>query len=127
MDAATRRLCVAVLMERQPSSIADVCWPPVHNETRVSLPALPEFVELLRARGREPEVRIVKRMPRRFASRDELEGFLRRQLWIADEGDKERRFRAALDHVVEERDGGFGLAGQRPLPVGVVTWEPEQR
>ena len=31
MEAAARRLCVAVLMERQPSSIADVCWPPVYE------------------------------------------------------------------------------------------------
>ena len=53
MERSARRLCVAMLMERQPSSIADVCWPPVHGEARVSLPALPEFVELLRARGRD--------------------------------------------------------------------------
>ena len=54
MESAAGRLCVAMLMERQPSSIADVCWPPVHGEARVPLPALPEFVELLRARGRAP-------------------------------------------------------------------------
>ena len=41
MEAATTRLCVAVLMERQPSSIADPFWPPIHGEERVALPALP--------------------------------------------------------------------------------------
>ena len=41
MEAAARRRGVAVLMERQPSSIADVCWPPVWGEARISLPALP--------------------------------------------------------------------------------------
>src|SRR6187549_1308279 len=82
MEAAARRRCVAILMERQPSSIADVCWPPVWGEARVPLPALPEFVELLRARGREPSIERLEREPRRFASRDELEGFLRRQLWV---------------------------------------------
>ena len=86
MEVAARRLCVAVLMERQPSSIADVCWPPVWGEARVPLPALPEFVELLRARGREPSVERLEREPRRFASRDELEGFLRRQLWVEPGG-----------------------------------------
>ena len=35
MESVARRLCVAVLMERQPASIADVCWPPVHGEARV--------------------------------------------------------------------------------------------
>ena len=53
MESVAGRLCVAMLMERQPSSIADVCWPPVHGEARVPLPALPEFIELLaRARPR---------------------------------------------------------------------------
>jgi molybdenum cofactor cytidylyltransferase len=124
LETSSRRLCVAVLMERQPSSIADALWPPVHGEERVSLPALPDFVELLRARGHEPEVVMQEREPRAFASRDELAGFLRRQLWIADGGEKERRFDAALDRLIEDRDGGFGLAGQRPLPVGVVSWAP---
>jgi molybdenum cofactor cytidylyltransferase len=125
MESAARRLCVAILMERQPSSIADVCWPPVHGETRVSLPALPDFVELLRARGREPAIQRQEREPRRFASREELEGFLRRQLWIEPDGEADRRFRAALDDLIEtDEHGQAGLIGQRPLPIGIVTWTP---
>jgi SAM-dependent methyltransferase len=124
MEGATRRLCVAVLMERQPASVADPFWPPVHGEARVALPALPEFVELLRERGRDPDVTVVQREPRTFDSRTELEGFLRRQLWIADGGDKERRYRAALEELVVERDGGFGLRDQEPMPVGVMVWRP---
>ena len=56
-----RRLCVAVLMERQPSSVADPFWPPIHGEPRVRLPALHEFIELLRARGRSPKVSLFDR------------------------------------------------------------------
>jgi CTP:molybdopterin cytidylyltransferase MocA/SAM-dependent methyltransferase len=126
MQSSARRLCVAILMERQPSSIADVCWPPVHGEERVPLPALPEFVELLRARGREPSVEQLEREPRRFASRDELEGLLRRQLWVEPGSEADRRFRVALDGLVEYReDGGVGLVGQRSLLIGIVTWAPE--
>jgi CTP:molybdopterin cytidylyltransferase MocA/precorrin-6B methylase 2 len=125
MESVAGRLCVAVLMERQPSSIADVCWPPVHGEARVSLPALPEFVELLRARGRQPSIEKLERNPRRFGSRDELAGYLRRQLWIEPGGAADRRFLAALDTVVEtDPDGRVGLVGQRPLPIGIVTWRP---
>ncbi len=124
LEAAASRLCVAVLMERQPSSIADVLWPPVHGEERVALPALPEFVELLRVRGRAPDVVREERAPRWFTSRDELIGFLRQQLWVADGTDKDRRFHAELERIVVERDGGFGLISQRPLPVGLVTWAP---
>jgi SAM-dependent methyltransferase len=125
MESAARRLCIAMLMERQPSSIADACWPPVHGEARVPLPALPEFVELLRARGREPSVERLEREPRRFASRDELAGFLRRQLWVEPGGQADRRFLAALDELIEiDDDGLVGLQGQRPLPIGIVTWGP---
>ncbi|MDP9482017.1 MAG: NTP transferase domain-containing protein, partial [Chloroflexota bacterium] len=49
MEAAAGERCVAVLMERQPSSIVDPFWPPIHGEERRALPALPEFVDLLRA------------------------------------------------------------------------------
>ena len=125
MDAAARRLCVAVLMERPPASAADPFWPLVHGEPRLTLPALPEFVELLRARGHEPAVTMTERPSRRFEDRAQLEGFVRRQLWIADGGEKERRFRAAVEElVVEGPDGTFSLAGQEAAGVGVVTWEP---
>lgn len=125
MESSARRLCVAILMERQPSSIADVCWPPVHGEARVPLPALPEFVELLRARGREPSVEQLERAPRRFESRDELEGLLRRQLWVEPGSAADHRFRAALDGLIERGDdGAVGLVGQRSLLIGIVTWAP---
>ncbi len=125
MEAATRRLGVAVLMERQPSSIADVCWPTVHGEARVALPALPDFVELLSAMGREPDVRRLEREPRRFGDRTELEGFLRRQLWIEPGGAKDAIFRSELDGlVVTDAHGRVGLRDQAPMPIGIVTWEP---
>jgi hypothetical protein len=112
-------------MERQPASIADPCWLPVHGEARVALPALPEFVELLRARGRDPSVEMVERAPRRFASRGELEGYLRRQLWIEPRGAADRRFRAALDELVAVDDeGAVRLRDQPALAIGVVTWDP---
>lgn len=126
MEASARRLCVAVLMERQPASVADPFWPLVHGEPRVALPALPEFVELLEAAGRETMVTTTEREPRRFASREELVGFLRRQLWIADGGEKERRFNAALDElVIENPDGAFGLSGQTASSIGIVAWAPQ--
>jgi len=75
LEAAAGRLCVAVLMARVPAAAADPFWPPVHGESRVSLPALPDFVELLEARGRRPEIQRIAVDPRRFDSRAGLEGF----------------------------------------------------
>ena len=125
MERAARRLCLAVLMERQPASVADPCWPPVWGEDRVPLPAFPEFVELLEAMGRDPSILRLEREPRRFTSRDELEGFLRRQLWTEKGSEADRRFLSSLDRLIEvDAEGRVGLAGQRPLPIGVISWSP---
>jgi hypothetical protein len=68
---------------------------------------------------------MLQREPRLFASRDELAGFLRRQLWIEPGGETDERFQAALDDlVVVNAHGGVGLRGQQPLPIGIVTWDP---
>jgi hypothetical protein len=126
MEASARRLCVAVMMERPPATVADRFWPVVHGESRLGLPALPEFVDLLRARGREPSVAMSERPPRRFDGRAQLEGSLRRQLWMADGGEKERRFVAAFEEAtVEAVDGTFSLTGQEASSIGVVTWTSE--
>jgi hypothetical protein len=124
LEAAAARQCVAVLMERVPASAADPFWPPVHGETRVALPALPDVLELLVARGRRPEVQRTAVEPRKFASRDALAGFVRRQLWIDTGGAKEARFQKALDTLAVPDGDGWGIAGRGTSEVGVVTWAP---
>ena len=126
LEAASRRLCVALLMERAPASAADPFWPPVHGEERVPLPALPDALELLTARGRDPAETRIPIEPRRFESREDLEGFVRRQLWIAPDGPKERRFQAALDDLTEQSEEGWTLTGRSATNVGVVTWRPRE-
>ena len=91
MEAAARRLCVAVLMEHSPAAAAAPASSAVHGEARVALPALPEFVALLQARGRDPQVRRVTAPAARYASFEEVLGFLRRQTWVAQGGPKDRK------------------------------------
>ena len=124
LELAASRTCVAVLMERVPASAADPFWPPVHGEARVGLPALPDALELLEARGRHPRITMVSVEPRRFETREVLEGFVRRQLWIDPAGPKEARFRAALDELAVPDGDGWTIKGRRPSDVGVVTWTP---
>jgi molybdenum cofactor cytidylyltransferase len=123
LEAAATRSCVAVLQERQPSSIADPFWPVIHDEARVALPALNEFLALLRSYGRAPEVVIEERPPRGFVSEDELHDFVRRQLWLSEGGVKDRQLRTLLRERLQERDGRWYLE-TRSLPVGLVTWNP---
>ncbi len=122
MDAATRGHCIAVLTDRSPASVADPFWPLVHDEPRVALPALPELVELLHARGSETEVLRVERPPRTFDSVPALTAFLRRQLFIAEGGDKDVHFRAILPDHITRRDGGWTLIDPPHGAIGIATW-----
>ena len=126
MERAASRLCVAMLTDRSPASVADPFWPIVHGLERVPLPALPELAELLRARGRTTEIQRVERAPRTFDSFDGLATFIRRQLWIAEDGEKEQRFRTALANMARERDDdGWTLASPPVGSIGILTWLPE--
>ena len=125
MERATRRECLAVMMQRSPASQAAPFWPPVHGEPRVALPALPAFLDLLVARGRTPGVEIVESQPRRWNSRDELEGFVRRQTWTQPGSAKDRVMVDQLDAWTRTfDDGSVELAAAEPLTVGVATWTP---
>ena len=122
MEAAARRELIAVLMDQMPASAADPFWPPVHGEPRIGLPALSEFVELLRARGRRPIIERVTDERRRFDSRDAVEAFVRRQLWIDPAGPKEARLQAAMADLVVPDGEGWTIRGRAPLEIGIVRW-----
>ena len=124
VETAARRLCVAILTDQPPASAADPFWLAVHGEVRSALPALLDLVELLRARGRDPSVVRVAGEPRRFESRDALEGFVRRQLWIDPAGGKAGRLQAALEELVVADGEGWTIRGRVPTDTGVVTWHP---
>jgi SAM-dependent methyltransferase len=126
MDAAVRERCIAILTDRSPASVADPLWPLVHGEERVPLPALPELLEVLLARGCRTEVIRVERPPRTFDSVDALAALLRRQLFIAEGGEKDLHFRAILPDLIAPIDGGWTLATPPAGSLGIVTWAPRQ-
>ena len=125
MEAATAEQCVAVMTDVSPASVADPFWPLVHGESRVPLPALPDLLALLRARGRATEVMRMTRPPRTFDSVGALAAFLRRQLFIEEGGDKDNHFRAILPELIIHRDGGWTLADGPAGAIGIVTWAPD--
>ena len=125
MEAAADRLCVAILMDRTPAAAAEAFWPLVHGEERIPLPALDAFVGLLRARGREPEVRIVERSVRGYADRAAALALLRRQTWVEPDGARDLQLQAALDErLAAQPDGTVAIASAPSLGVGLVTWRP---
>jgi SAM-dependent methyltransferase len=123
MEAATRRRCVAVLGEGAMTTTATLFWGPIHGEPRVALPALPELLTLLLARGRLPEVQLVDREPPTFDSLDELLSMARRQLWVRPGSEKDVELQRLVRDVASARDGRWSL-DWRASKIGIVSWEP---
>jgi hypothetical protein len=123
MEHATRRLCVAVLAEGAMTTVATLFWQPVHGEARVPLPALPEFLSVLMARGRLPSVVLEDRVPAAFETYDDLVSMARRQLWVRPGSVKDDELQRLVRSTATQRDGRWALDWGRSR-VGVVTWEP---
>ncbi len=117
--AASRR--VALLMELQPAMAAAPFWAAIYGEPRIPLPALPEFLDLLQARGAAPSVTRLPATPARYGSFDEMLGFLRRQTWVAPGGRSDRKLVETARATAVETPDGWRLAAEPPV-VGIVTW-----
>ena len=91
MEAAARRVCVAILLEQPPPTEADRLWPAIHGVERAALPSLPEFIALLLARGKLLEVQLVERSPQSYDEPDQALAWLRGQLWTAPDGPKDQQ------------------------------------
>jgi SAM-dependent methyltransferase len=126
MEDAAGRLCVTVMMDRSPASAADGFWPAVHGMERVPLPALPELVELLRARGADPSTSWREREARAFATSDETLAYLRQQVW-ADAGDAvDGRLRAEIERRLLAGWDGLTM-DSGPTKLAIVAWTPVRR
>lgn len=123
-DGATRRLCVAVVGESAMTTVATLFWHGIHGEPRVRLPALPEMLVLLVARGRLPEVRLVERVPHSFESADEALAMARRQLWVREGSVKDQRLVAWARRALRTLPDGRVTFDERPSRIGVLSWLP---
>ena len=121
MEAAARRLCVAVLLDRPPASAFFRFFEAAHGEPRVALPAVPEFLQLLLARGRLFEISLSERSGPAFSAVEDVLRMARRQSWTEAGSEKDRRLEAAVAAAVAEREAGIAPA---PVRVAVVSWAP---
>ena len=120
LEAAVPRR-VALLMEEQPAMAAAPAWAVVHGEPRIPLPALPQFLALLEARGAQPTVTRLVTTPAHYGSFDELLAFLRRQTWVVPGGAKDDRLVETARATALQTSDGWRLSVGPPT-VGLVTW-----
>jgi SAM-dependent methyltransferase len=123
LESAASRLMVAVMGESAMQTTATLFWQPIHGEPRVRLPALPELLVLLTARGRLPEITLVDRTPPTFGSLDEALAMARRQLWLKEGSAKDLQLRRLVQERVTERDGRYAFEWT-PSRIGIVSWSP---
>ncbi len=123
MEAATRRVCVAILLAESPAQVAARFWPQIHGEEREPLPALPEFLNLLLARGHFFDLKMLTRPTQGYATLEAAGAFFRQQLFIEPGGAKDRQLQSILAAELRERDGRYALP-VGPIPLGFVTWSP---
>ena len=122
-EAAAGRLCVVVMGASAMSTVGALFWQDIHGEPRVRLPALPESLVLLIARGRLPEISLVDRVPPTFASIDEAHALARRQLWLREGSARDIKSGRLVARTVTERDGRFAF-DWTPSRIGIVSWSP---
>lgn len=123
METETQRLCVAVMGEGAMTTVGARYWAPIHGEPRVALPALPDLLTVLVARGRLPEVRLVERVVPTYESFEALHERARRQLWLRSGSDRDGHLARLLRSDAVDTDGSWALPEDRAR-IGIVTWKP---
>jgi len=123
LEEAVGRLCVAVMGEGAMTTVGRLYWAPIHGEARIMLPALPDLLTLLMARGRLPEVHLVDREPATAESFEALHDRARRQLWLRPGSDRDRLLERLLRADCRVADGVWVLPEDRAR-IGIVTWAP---
>jgi SAM-dependent methyltransferase len=123
MEAAARRLCVAVLLERPPPTEADKLWPALHGVERAALPSLPEFLTLLLARGKLFEVQLLERAPQSYHQPEQALTWFRGQLWTRPGGAKDQLLQRLVNERMQSNADGRYAVSWDPVRVGIVTWD----
>jgi SAM-dependent methyltransferase len=124
-ESGRQRAAILAYM-KAPPSVASPLWEPVHGETRIDLPALPELLPALWEMNIHPNVEMFPPSARRLlTSREAAAAWARRLLWVEPGSEKEMRLEAALNDLIEETPEGFTLRGARTRPQGLVWWSTE--
>lgn len=125
IERHARRLVMVVLFGAPPQSQTHSLWQQVHGETRLSLPGLHEFKEVLKELDIDARVDMLPSQPQRgFENLQQAKEQLTNRLFLAPGGDKSRLLETLLPDVLEESDGVFRIRNVEPLALDLVSWRP---
>jgi SAM-dependent methyltransferase len=121
LEAVAGRRCIALMGESAMTTVGARYWAPVHGEPRVALPALPDLITVLLARGRLPEVTLVDRPTPAFETLEALLDRARRQLWLRPGSERDQKLEAYLRRDAQQSDAGWVLPSDHAR-IGIVSW-----
>ncbi len=126
LEQCSSRLVVAVMGESAMTTVATLFWGRIHGEPRVRLPAMPELLVLLAARGRVPAVMLVDRAPPTFASIDEAFEWRADSSGFVRGARKDELLRRLVEETVTAQDGRYSF-DWAPTKIGIISWNRAPR
>ena len=125
LESRARNTVLVVLFKSAPQASIYPLWKRVHGEDRLSLPALPQFLEVLSELGIDHLVEKLAPQPvRGFDSYEQALEELGRRLYLAPGGPEMADLEAGLPDLLEEADGALTTKGSPPHQPALVSWRP---
>ena len=120
-----RETVLVALFDSSPQASIYPLWKRVHGEDRLSLPALPEFLEVLSELGIDHSVEMLAPQPARgFDSYEQALEELGRRLYLALGSAEMADLEAGLPDLLEEVDGALTIKGSPHHQPALVAWRP---
>lgn len=128
LEAKSRDVVAVVLAMQAPLTRMSAFWRAAHQEERIDLPGLPEFVPVLWEMGIEPNITMGPSTAARqhMPDRDTALQMIRHFLYIEPDSDADRRLMAALPDLVEETPDGLTMRRWQPPSQGVIWWRKDR-
>jgi SAM-dependent methyltransferase len=98
-------------------------WPPVHQEPRVTLPAIPELLPVLWETGLYPDLEMLAvHAPEVAPDRDAALAILRQMIYVRPGSAEDARLLAAFERLADDTSGGVVLRQAPANREALVSW-----
>ena len=125
MDDHARKMVRIVLYPFSPQSESFAIWEMVHGEKRLSLPGLPQLLDVMEELQipfeSEP---LAPNSPRTYSTPEQALEQTARRLYVEPGDPKMREIQLALEEMLVEADASYHIKGAPELVPHMVSWKP---
>ena len=125
LESHTRERVMVIESMEHPMARVSPFWEPVHRETRMDLPALPELLRVLWEMEIYPDLEMFEETDPEGAPSPEAALFMLRQyLYVKPDTEEDQRLRETIRDLAVETPEGLTVRGARPRRRGLLSWKP---